>query len=211
MTIILDRRLVFLHTWKTGGTWALAAMVRACPGVEDLRRQKLHVQLSIGRERASRLGPHARIAAFVRHPVEWLKSYWVYRTDSSQRPTDDHFWCDCGAPAYETFVANYLRLHPGIVAKIQCRWVGGPLSVLKEPQVDYVGRYENLVEDLIAILRAEEIVFDEEILRSTTPRKVSSKASKARAVTPPVMRSAICQAEAAFIARYYGPSQIARD
>ena len=99
--------------------------------------------------------------AFVRHPWNWWKSYWAYKR-RTKWDLKNHFDLQCMHNEFEPFLLNVLRLQPGYCSRLFTKFTG-PLK----QEINFVGRHENLVEDLITVLHRVAEPFDEQALRDT--------------------------------------------
>jgi hypothetical protein len=81
MATLITPRMLFLHLPKTGGSWATAAMLAA--GVPAVRPEALPFHAT--RRESSAYGDRFTFA-FVRHPLEYWRSYWAYRMREGWNP-----------------------------------------------------------------------------------------------------------------------------
>jgi hypothetical protein len=77
----------------------------------------------------------------------------------------------CRADSFHEFVRNVLDKFPGYYAKSLVRFIGEGKN-----KIDFIGKYENLVEDLIMALKFAGESFDENSIRILPPYNVSDKA-----------------------------------
>lgn len=162
----------FLCTPKTGSTWITRALKRSC---------------TVTIEKSGRGGHHTRRAedgcelptlSFVRHPLTWYPSYWNHRIrtgwwqdkEIELHEPPSHFRLDqyCHSDKFSSFMNNVVELCPGFLSRYYPAWVG-----TEEDPVEFVGRFECLVEDLCEALRFFNEPFNESALRSTPPFNVS--------------------------------------
>jgi predicted O-methyltransferase YrrM len=160
LTTSVNDKIAFLHVPKTAGTWATVALAAA--GV-DLRPVGMHAQLADlpTTERLYRIG-------FVREPLNWYRSYWAHRhskQDWRDEPLDTiaHYH-------FEGFVSRVMDYWPGYLDTLYSSFVGP-----EGEQIEFVGRYERLADDLVRALQLAGQDFDEEVLRGYPPANVSSK------------------------------------
>ena len=105
---------------------------------------------------------------FVRHPLSWYESWWRYMQGRGWHPWGPAYrgktWHPnqmldgLGSPDFNTFVSNVARARPGYVTELY--------SWYTAPSIEFVGRQENLKDDLATVLRRLDLPFDEDRLRS---------------------------------------------
>jgi hypothetical protein len=160
--MLILRSSVFLHVPKTGGSWIRQAIRAAgVPCAEYIVDGDPHAPL------ADCPCPEKFKFAFVRHPVALYRSYWRYKMDvgwDARNPFD----IDCAAQSFDQFVRNVLRNCPGWCSRMFEDYVG-----TMDREIEFVGRFERLVEDVICALRRSGEEFDETMLRRT-PRANAS-------------------------------------
>lgn len=163
---IKTEKSVIYHIPKCGGIYAKEAVRRS--GLKYGRCKEYKTGVWLKREHAT---PSVVIEehkdglfsfCFVRRPIEWYKSFWCYRMRSRtldlRSPID---WC--WNNEFDQFVINVLDAFPtGYVTNLYQCYVGRNAD-----QMDFIGRQENLTDDLVKALTLAGEVFDEKILRST--------------------------------------------
>ena len=187
---------IFYHIPKTGGTWVNYAIRKAMIDNKDLiyRRPKLKradddysnwrevVSHSLGMRRAHET--QWGIAneekddifsfTFVRKPLDWYKSYWADRKFSRETKNKkywgafplDFAWDE----SFDQFVLNATKMFSqGALTLIYQSFLG-----LDGDDLDFVGRQENLVEDLVKALTLAGEDFNEEKLRNVGKKNVSA-------------------------------------
>jgi len=161
--VLIFKNAVFLHVPKTGGTWVKAAVANAGLDFEEcIVDGDPHGDLSYCPF------PDRFIFAFVREPLSLYRSYWRFKMTTvwdARNPFD----VECAAPTFEGFVDNVLRLEPAWCSRTFEDYVGPPTG-----EINFVGRFEALVHDLIRALRLVGATFDERVIRATPPMNVSS-------------------------------------
>jgi len=162
---------VFYHIPKTGGLWVRKAMTRA--GIpHHMPRGKKGGGYWLGKshDNPSRVRDYEKRGkfafTFVRHPLDWYKSHWSWRTSEypPQRRTSvlDRLMKD----DFDEYLENILVLFPeGFLTKLYRYYL--------TDEVDFVGKTESLEDDLVKALKLAGEPFDEEKLRAQTRLNVS--------------------------------------
>lgn len=201
VSLLLNRKAIFLHVPKTGGSW-----VNRCAEVEniltchlgskhaDLTRIEefwrhypyFYIRKSISlRVKVTKLIKQSFKFCFVRHPYEWIKSFYRFQTErnwpdwnglgprwskfgnSNWHPTS---WLhDLPHSSFNEFLNAVLDTRPGFVYELYSWYTG--------EGIDYVGKQENLSEDLIEAFRMAELSFDAAKIRGLDRVNVSQKDS----------------------------------
>jgi hypothetical protein len=155
LATLINGNLRFLHLPKTGGSWATEAMFAAGVRADRPADVPFHGGLADTLAFADRF-----TFAFVRHPLEFWLSYWNYRMRTGWRP--DHGIDRATASAdFGEFIDAVIERTPGAASTIYEQYVGGPGE-----EIGFVGRTEQLAEDLCTALRLAGEQFDELQLRS---------------------------------------------
>lgn len=118
---------------------------------------------------------------FVRHPLTWYESWWKYMNGHGWklfgRQNSRFDWHPLstlnglGDPDFNTFVRNVVRARPGFVSELYFSFT--------KPGISFVGKTENLIDDLIAVLHYLDFTFDEHALRSAPKVNVSQAPASA--------------------------------
>ena len=219
MALLLHHDALFLHVPKTGGMWVSAALrdlgavrCRVATKHSDMERVLNCARRHPGRyvEAVFKAGPawqrHARGAfkfCFVRHPLAWYESYWsftrargwtVWGVDKRGHPR----WHPnapldgLGDDDFNRFMRNVLARSPGYVSRMYA-WYA-------TPAIDFVGKQEHLVDDLMTALRTIGCAFDERALRARPP--VNASARSGVPAWDPVLKSEVASAESAAFERF---------
>jgi hypothetical protein len=168
----------FLHIPKTGGTWVTGAIKASGLQWTEFRPDgDAHASL----EQCP--CPEKYKIAFVRHPVQVYRSYWQYKMGTGWEPKN-YVDQTCAADDFQTFVRNVIERYPGILGPHFERFVGPP-----ENEIEFIGKYENLVEDLVLALHQAGEAFDEDIIRNFPQQNVSDKILFPAEYTPDLERA----------------------
>lgn len=147
-----------LHTPKTGGSWARVAVQRS--GVIFAETESRHVELQ------ECPGRGLFTIAFVRHPWNWWKSYWIYKRTHGW-DLENQFDVQCMENDFERFLVKVLDNSPGRCSDVFRRFVGAVGH-----EISFIGAFENLADDLVKGLNCAGERFNEETLRATPTRNV---------------------------------------
>lgn len=96
--------------------------------------------------------------AFVRHPVSWWLSLWRYRQTVGWDMEND-IDIKCCSADYNSFIEKVLCNKPGACSRIFRQFVETGTS-----SDQFVGRYENLFNDLLFILEKSGVEFNKSYL-----------------------------------------------
>jgi hypothetical protein len=157
----INDRMLFVHVPKTGGVWVSEAL--ACAGVEftQIVPADMHPTLA-------ELPRSGRFTfGFVREPVYWYSSLWRFHRTAPQ-----HHWPKLGELLdleLVDFLQEVVQRYPGYLTKYFRQFVGS-----RDDEIDFVGRKEHLVDDLVHALQLAGQDFDERALRSWPQANVST-------------------------------------
>lgn len=199
MGALLRGNVVFLHIPKTGGSWVRHVLRKqglvkmefpdTHPEMNRLhhfpRFYPLHFAKQSIKYRSTKLAREVRKSykfCFVRHPHDWYESYWRYmkgrkwQIDEAPNGFLDSTWKpntilqDYGGDGFRQFMEGVLANHPGYLSQMY-GWYSPP------GEIDFVGRTESLVDDLLEALETAGIDVDEEAVRNTekvntSPRQI---------------------------------------
>lgn len=223
MGALLKCNLLFLHIPKTGGSWVRHVLrdqnlvqvefPDTHPDMERLnyfsRFYPLHYIKQSVKHRSVSLGSDIRSSykfCFVRNPHKWYESYWRYMSkrewqiDDKKNPLPDTTWRPneilkkYGCYDFRKFMDRVLKEHPGYLTKLYGRYA-------QPSEIDFVGRTESLVDDLITVLKAVGAEFDEASVRNT--KKINT--SPNRIENPEWDKShwkAVCRLEASVFEQF---------
>ncbi len=193
MALMLKNGAVFLHIPKTGGNWVTAVLKEldlvekaippkhadidyyyACP----FKTRKYFLKHTIKECFFSSEKPF--MFCFVRDPLTWYESWFKYQTHKKWVNFGDensfYKWHpnamlnQLGSTDFNQFVQNVIKKRPGYVTELYGWYT--------KPMVNFIGKHENLVDDLIRVLGMMNINFDESFIREYKKVGVSPKPQK---------------------------------
>jgi hypothetical protein len=201
--MVITPKMRFLHVPKTGGTWVVGALQAGGVALEIVRRPAMspvtlvedHIGLDESRDFADRF-----TIAFVRHPLTWWTSFWVYRRMTGW--ADDHPIDSCTqSDDFNEFIDNVITNLPGDLSRRFEAYVGPPSH-----PISFVGRFERLRDDLIDGLQRAGESFDERAIRTHAPENTGDYATYIAKYTNS-QADRLAEAERAAIARFYAGAQ----
>lgn len=180
----------FLHVPKTGGTWVRQAIEAAGVPCQAF---------SIGPDHHPGLAqcpcPEKFKFAFVRHPLSLYRSYWQYKMTYGwdlNNPLDT----SARADDFTSFIENVLQMAPGIYSRSLHDYVGPPGK-----EIDFIGKYENLADDLIKALQLAGERFEEQPIRNLAAANQSDK-HRFPATFTPALAERVLRAESEALNRF---------
>lgn len=200
MPYLLDNKALFFHTPKTGGTW----IRRACHE-SGIRTLEIIYPLHHGHKGSdvisindiAHMPPIKLITpdslftfSFIRHPETWLQS--VFRHHAERGWGKNVIEQTIKSTGFNDFVRKYTTNFPGLIGRNQEMYCNG---------VNFVGKYENIAEDLIKALNIAGLKFDENKLRGAVKTNVSDHKIRTEYSERNLKR--LYKAEAKFIHKHY--------
>ncbi len=183
MALLLSKS-VFYHIPKTGGSWVTEALRRG--GVSTEIFHSMHTFLS-----ASPPPEGYYSFTFVRDPRSWYQSYWAYRMRTQWR---DAKGMDrkCYSTNFQEFIANCVEHYSGYVSNMYRVHVGADGS-----NVNFIGKQEHLMEDLLHVLNEAGEEYAEESIRAVPPVNEAAQLSawKDQCQYTPELAAAVAQSE----------------
>jgi hypothetical protein len=173
-----------IHIPKTGGNFCRAAIVNQIR-TKEIGSRHCSIDKCYNENKLS--------FSFVRNPLDWLKSKWSYaiRTGAMsywyqkrrETPDSTSFQIQCFYKDFQKFVEKYLEFHPDVIEKGMFVRLGYEKKNNNEwtptkTIVDFVGKNENLREDLITALDLAKEQFDPEKIRLFPEKNVTSRSGK---------------------------------
>lgn len=166
MALVADK-FMFLHIPKTGGMWIRHAI--KVLGIDHFEVADQHTHFTKNGENDRLLAAHSKefyknkfIFSFVRHPLSWYQSRWAFRMKHGWRPSLHPLDFNCASNDFAVFVDNAIRYRPtGWVTEEYTNFIDN----VPWP-INFIGRCENIVEDLITALKLSGEDVDESLVRS---------------------------------------------
>lgn len=215
---------LFLHVPKTGGSWVSAmlseqGLVRHEIGHKHADYIHLSSKLAVRKPPRSRIKNFLRRGGellppsevdiedrftfcFVRHPATWYESWFTYMTknnwrkwglDGRRRVWHPNSMLDgLGATEFGRFVRNCVDARPGYVSEM--------FGWYTMPGISFVGKQEQLVDDLIAVLRMRGFTFDEAAIRAA--ERINTSRGDVAIAWPEGLREEVVRLEVAALMRY---------
>lgn len=180
------QRCIYYHASKTGGYWVKNALRQTCKVVKELNTHC---------NKGYYDSPTKPSFSFVRNPASLYEStYQHYRRKDCDFIIDYKFWV---FPKYAhlpfpEFVEAMVENEPGWLTDYSELFLAG---------IDYIGRYENLQEDLFEILDVVGEPHDKEVIRNTPPANVGKYHN--RVEMTPYLRGLIEKSERGLIEKFY--------
>jgi hypothetical protein len=145
----------------------------------------------------------------VRHPLDWYESFSLYKSQPSLNWEWDgefdnlHRWHPNAVlnglgegRDFNTFVSTVMNRYPGYVTALYNHYTFRP--------VDFIGKQENLREDLFTVLDRLGCDFDPSLIRGTK-RINHSRDEKTKPVWEPAVRERALKLERAALERFGYP------
>ena len=192
---------VFVHIPKTGGKWVTAALMRNKLPISCIRHRN-HIlknspihppccQHSMAKDIPIKDREGRVVFAFVRHPLSYYQSFWSFYMSCGW---DNRFQIprEFGCNNFEKFVQSIIEKRPAWVSNIYKNYIGH-----SDSSADFVGKQENLCNDLIYVLNMAGEEFDEDTVRRTFPRNTVSCLPmwREKCSYTPKLKAAVLEAE----------------
>ena len=196
MSILLKNGAVFLHIPKTGGKWVISVLKELDLVKFNFSHNHADMERTINFHRhfpmhfirqTIKHGYYLKKLktafkfCFVRHPLKYYESYFKFAASlgwpetmgkmpgsNDWHPNSPFYGCE--SDDFNVFMKNIMSKHPGYVTELY--------SSFTRPSIDFIGKNENLVEDLIKVLDIMKINFDPDLVRNHSPKNVSKAPQK---------------------------------
>jgi hypothetical protein len=140
--------------------------------------------------------PELFTVAFVRHPLTWYQSYFSYKQRKGWDPNND--WDDVvRCDSFLDFVEAAISKTPAYYSKMLRRFVGRACD-----EMEFIGRFESLTDDLVNALQLAGEEFDENVIRNTPPVNQTSY-DRYPAVYSDGLAERVLEVEAEAVERFY--------
>lgn len=221
MALLLKNGTVFLHIPKTGGNWVTRVLeesnlvaFRFSHKHADLKhltfagktwKKRLQNKLRYSLRKAQFGDQDPYMFCFVRHPLKWYESWFKYMSQPNRNwlsfaeASKAYGWHPnanidgLGDVEFNQFVRNVIAKHPGYVTNLFDGYVS--------PQVNFVGKQENLRENLVTALEQADLDFDADFIRNFEDVGVS-KTPRSTIEWDPELRTQVLQLEQKCLQRF---------
>jgi hypothetical protein len=167
---LYNDKMAFIHVPKTGGTWVTNALRAAGVEFTEARSQRGHATWTELPSDRFRFG-------FVREPRTWHMSYWVHkkRWEDYPEPLNAFDAAVQDSEDFESFMRVVAVEQPDFLDQLYESFLG-PAGA-----IEFVGRYENLVDELEQALGLAGVEYDRDALRA------EPRANQSALVTVPLV------------------------
>jgi hypothetical protein len=176
MALLIDGKLLFIHTPRGGGEWFGKAL-RNMGVNETYRIGDKHSHGCYTREIFDLLkNPDIKSMTTIRHPAEWYKSHWelrTYRTDTIQNwglYEKDFMWHptwdldnECKSFDFEDFINKCVDKFPSYLSRLYDDYTRKP----PVGTLDYIILTKNLEKEIPDIFEENDMNFDLENFLNT--------------------------------------------
>lgn len=144
MALILKKG-IFYHIPKTGGVWVGTVLKYMNLVIDEYKKELPSNKTGLTREHISPLHADKKEVgdkpsfAFIRNPIDWYKSIWKYE---EQNKGWGETYGKYQSHEFNVFMKKIMDMSPGFLTKIYQEFDG----------VTYLGKQENLENDLVSIL-----------------------------------------------------------
>ena len=225
MAILLKNNSLFLHIPKTGGSWVTDVLkandlikypvYRMHGDMDELywftmfhpiyKPSKLVQPILKDGSNFKSIVRNSYKFCFVRNPFSWYESFWKYQMTIG--------WQTWGQPIrglrnwhpnallnnikdddFNTFVTKVIELYPGYLTEMY--------NYYTQRHVDYVGKQENLAENLVEVLQKTGIKIDESLILNHQKVNVSKPKKGARLEWDSALKEEVYKTEYVAFKRY---------
>ena len=168
MALILKKG-IFYHIPKTGGVWVRTVLKYMDLVVEEYSEDIPRDELNLTKEhicprRANKEKVKGKKSfAFIRNPVTWYMSIWKYKESNKGWDTGDGTYKRFESGEFNVFMKKIMDIYPGFLTRMYKEFDG----------VDYLGKQENLENDLVSILETIGEKVDYDIVGKVQPLNTS--------------------------------------
>ena len=146
MAILLNNNMMFYHIPKTGGNW-ITQVLKENNLIKRILPEK-HDTPEIIKRKYPKICP-VKSFCFIRNPITWYESWFQYATMKRWRNWGKYKWHPCkklnglGDKDFNNFIENVIEKRPSYLSILYDKYIEG---------CDFIGKQENLENDLIEVL-----------------------------------------------------------
>lgn len=199
---LIGKNFVFLHLPKTAGMWIRQLFKNLNIETYELGTQHMHFP-DLYQYESHKFFESKFIFTFIRHPKSWYQSRWSFRMKNGWQLTHPLDY-NCASNDFNQFVKNAIRYKPDGWFSNECK------SYLNAPHMDFVGKYENLEDDINNILTQLGFKYDNKLLRNIgklNDSTIAGRDSSSFAIYEPKVEKQLLIVENYIISRYYPNDQ----
>ena len=202
MAIVISNNAEFLHIPKTGGSWVTSILESQnfveskslkhadydynllfknkefLTGRQHLLATFHHLKNRFSKFESSRNQKELITPfrfCFVRHPLSWYESWWRYmegrgwndwgEINSAKKWHPNAVLNGLGSHDFNEFIWNVIQKRPGYVSELFFSYT--------KPGISFIGKTENLRNDLISVLEYLDLFFDKSVVLNSIEKNVS--------------------------------------
>lgn len=190
---LTQQKAILLHIPKTGGTWVTFRLFDH-PDIETVWVDPKHGTLHNPgiREKVKNLYSFA----FVRHPIDWYKSYWAFQSQKDWRYQDNAI-AKCQDENFSNFIYKVYEQERSYLTRHFQDFCGENWD-----QLDFLGTQENIREDLKKVFHVLDISADNDFFQAKQRLK-TDYAWKRKAVYSKKAKSQVLEMESNIIEHFY--------
>lgn len=177
---IKNDKFIFFQIPKTASTWVrrtighIGIRTRMCNSVDAHKKHPFGLYRYHATPDDTKYSPEALFSfCFVRNPIDWYKSFFVFRYRRTKKMTKDFPPDRVWDRNINVFVNNVIDEYNDFITQLYQFYVGEDCK-----KVNFIGKQENATEDLIKALSLSGQEFDPNAIRSIPPCNTSASDPK---------------------------------